>query len=95
MLRISDQGSTAGTSAKLSGVIAIVVRIFRAYLNTYFGARIPIVDNSSASPNARTDAISAYRISVSCALGRNDAFMVGLVCVGKISTSLGTPGTEL
>ena len=95
MLRISDQGSTAGTSAKLSGVIAIIVRIFWAYLNTYFGARIAIVYNSSASPNARTDAISAYRIGVSCALGRNDTFMVGLMRVGKISASLGTPGAEL
>ena len=93
MLGISDQGSTAGISAKLSGVIAIVVRILRAYQDTYFGTWITVVDNSGASPNTRADAISADRIGISCALGRNDAFMVGLVCVGKISTSLGTPGT--
>ena len=93
MLGISDQGSTAGISAKLSGVITIVVRILRANQNTYFSARVAVVDNSGASPNTRADAISADRVSVSCALDRNDAFMVGLVRVGKISTSLGTPGT--
>ena len=93
MLGISDQGSTAGISAKLSGVITIVIRILRADQNTYFGARITIVDNSGAGPDTKADAISADRVGVSCALGRNDAFMVGLVCVGKISTSLGTPGT--